>query len=110
MNIEPDARDWIIQNTGKKYTDGRPSYEVDYGNYWTMDGTFSSEKWRVTWNSHTGVVYAYHLATNRLIKLAKFSTLVEADQAMDGWANPRSNIYRNLSVLAKHLQETGGAL
>ena len=110
MNIEPNARDWINENTNKVYTDGTRCFEVDYGFHWTMDGTFSSEMWRVTWNKHTGILYAYDSISNRFTKLAKFPSLVEVEKVMKDWAKPQCNFYRNLSVLAKHLHETGGAL
>jgi len=110
MNIESNAREWIKENTNRTYPDGTRSYEVDYGTHWTMDGTFSNEMWRVSWNMHSGILYAYDLIRNRIIKLAKFSTLGEVDQAMKGWQKPLCNFYRNLPVLAKHLQEIGRAI
>jgi hypothetical protein len=96
-----------IQNDYPKWAenpDRKSSREVDFGAWWTLHGQENEfPRWRVSWIVNTGELYAVQHQTKRFILLGISASQKEVEAAMDGWADPESPIYHNLTALAERL-------
>jgi len=83
--------------------------EVDFGCWWTTDGTPRGPYWRVTWNAALHELYAVRRVgrNEERVILGHFVEKQQAEEAMEGWANPNSPIYQNLAALKQHLGVDG---
>lgn len=98
LQIQNDYESW------KKERKRQIGPEVDFGAWWTLHGDENEHpRWRVTWLSNTSELFAVQLHSQRYIPLGIFASRQDVEQAMDGWADPDSPIYHNLTALAEKL-------
>lgn len=86
------------------------SPEFDYGAWWTMTGDlYEFPRWSVSWIENTGEIYAWNTVEGRYIVLGNAGIGREgearAEFFLEGWGNPDSGIYHNLTALAAQIAE-----
>lgn len=84
------------------------SPEVDCGGWWTLHGdAHEMPRWRVSWIEKTGELYAAAERQDKYIVLAGTAPGDEEhmERLVDGWSDPDSAIYHNLTALWEQIQQ-----
>lgn len=79
--------------------------EVDFGAWWSTDGTSRGPYWRVSWRTADSELYATRRVDGKeeTVHLGYFATRDAVDEAMKGCYDPYSPIYHNLAALKERL-------
>lgn len=82
------------------------SGEWDSGGAWTLHGDRNEwRKWSVSWIGDTGELYARNERDDEYIVLAvtRANDLARSEFLLEGWSNPDSAIYDNLTALREQI-------
>lgn len=82
----------------------KTSPEYDFGGWWTQEGKpLAWPRYSVSWIEHTGELYVWNSREDEYQVIATFATQAEVERALEGWANPDSPIYHNLTRLIERV-------